>query len=187
MSVNWLEEFGGNKLSVFLTLCFAFIGAVNVAIEIAKSVAKFYRATWGRTRIVCWIRNDGGRDDAPCIVRLWRLTNRGREPICIIADAVQIKGMKGTYSADGDNDVRKIAPDHFAAIPSNALGPHYVVRNFETAEVLAGGEHVCVCPEKRAWMVAEKERLRQPIFIRVAFITSEDKVIRGRWQKVRKR
>ena len=187
MSVNWFEEFVGNRLSLFLTLCFAFIGAVNVIIEIAKSMVMFYRATWGRTRIVCWQRNDGGRDEARRIVYLWRLTNKGAQPICITADAVQIKGMEGAYTQDGDNDVCKMALDDFGAIPSNALGPHYVLSSYETSTVLAGGDHVCSCPEERLWIVAGKERLQQPISVRVAFVTSEDKVIHGRWQEVRKR
>jgi len=186
MPVDWFGEFVGNRLTVFLTLCFAFIGAVNVIMEIAKSIAKIHRATLGKTRIVCWKRNDG-TDEERSIVYLWRLTNRSTEPICVIADALQIKGMEGTYTEAGDHCVRKIALDDFCAIPSNALGPHYVLRSHETTRILPGGEHVCWCPDKRLWMVAEMEGLPQSLKVRVAFVTSEDKVMHGRWQKARKR
>ena len=184
MAANWLEDFAGNRLSVFLTVCFAAIGAVNVVLEIARSLVRFHRATWGRTKIVCLRRDDGDPGDAPRVVCLWRLTNRGPDPITIVAQAVQIRGMRRSYREAGDHAVREVLPNSFGAIVSRTLGPHYVLRDDERETILPWQDCRTYCMEEMLRLIVGKENLHMPVFFRVAFITTEDKTICGPWQRL---
>ncbi len=179
-------------MAMFLTYCFAAIGAINVVFEIFQKVRVLLESARGKIIIESWAEPStlGTKGNVDLF---WRATNDGRKVITIRIVVLQLRGLEGIYcdwpwgdKARGVGTWRKISQDHEAAIhpcPTN-LKDYCKGMGGGSATLREGDQMHRRCKLTALTELARKTNLKAPLKCRAVFVTNTKRTYRSRWVEI---